>query len=107
VDEICGVSGIMGCMPKVQHTMSMDEKTIVKLAEEPTKIPRQRRRRKSDEPVDTSVKTLRKHSKEFDAIFQDVHTDVMTTAMELAEQNWRRLEKVDNQTVIVHNNEVH
>jgi len=95
-------------MVKVQDTMSMDEKTVQKLAEGEVKVPRPRRSRTEREhPVDTAVQMRRKSNRIADKLFRGVHEGVYEKAMELAEKNWRRLEVVDQETIIVHNNEVH
>ncbi|AVD99297.1 hypothetical protein SEA_BILLNYE_109 [Streptomyces phage BillNye] len=69
--------------------------------------PRRRRSKPEEHPVDVSVQTRRKSSKVADKLFKDVHEEVYDTAMNLAGQNWRRLEVIDSTTVVVHNNEVH
>lgn len=85
----------------------MDEKTVQKLASSEVKIPRRRRSEPEEHPVDVSVQTKRKSKKLADKLFENVHEDVYHTAMNISDQNWRRLEVVDSTTIIVHNNEVH
>ncbi|QIN94091.1 hypothetical protein PP459_gp142 [Streptomyces phage Wakanda] len=95
-------------MPKVQDAMSMHEKTVQKLAVDELEIPRARRRKREREhPVDVAVKSKRKSVKAADKLFRNVRDDVYEKAMELADQNWRRLVVVDNETLIVSNKEVH
>ncbi len=93
-------------MVKVQNNMSLHDETVQQLGD--IEIPKPRReRRKREHPVDTDVKTKRKAHRAQDKLFQNVHEGVYEKALELAGDNWRRLEVVDNTTVIVHNNEVH
>ncbi len=91
-------------MAKFQEHVSLHETAVQAAAEGKVEIPKPRRRRKSKEepPVRVSSKSARVHDK----MFQGVHEDVYNTALGLADGNWRRLEKVDDTTVIVHNNEV-
>jgi hypothetical protein len=93
-------------MVKIQDNMSLHDETVQQLGD--IKVPRPRReRRKREHPVDTEVQTKRKSSREQAKLFQHVHEGVYDTAMNIADQNWRRLEVIDSTTIIVHNNEVH
>jgi hypothetical protein len=101
-----GVSCYPGRMPKLQDAMSLDEKSVQKLAEGvDVDLPRKPRKRK--EHHDGPVQIKRKSVKAADKLFADIDDEVYEKAMELAEQNWRRLEIVDSHTLIVKNNEVH
>jgi hypothetical protein len=95
-------------MPKVQDTMSLHESAVQRLAASEVEIPVPRpRRQEREHPVDTSVETRRKSDRAADKLFRYVRKDVYAKALEIADGNWRRLEVVDNETIIVKNNEVH
>jgi hypothetical protein len=93
-------------MVNFQEQVTLHEETVQKLAEGEVKIPRQRRK-KPEQPESSPVRVLRKSDRIADKLFADVDARVYDKALELAADNWRRLEKIDNQTIIVHNNEVH
>jgi hypothetical protein len=95
-------------MVKVQHNMSLHDETVQQLGD--IKVPKYRRSKQPERehPVDTeTVKRTTTHERLRALLFRDVHEGVYQKALELADENWRRLEVVDNTTIVVHNNEVH
>jgi hypothetical protein len=92
-------------MAKFQEHVSLHETAVQRAAKGEVDVPKPRRRRKTKEEPVLRITTI--SAREHDRLFGDVHEGVYEKALELADGNWRRLEKVDTTTVMVHNNEVH